>query len=345
MKPIRSMLLSFALTLALAASAFAGAAEDAIKDLASDDFQKREAATATLSAMSDAALPALEKAAQDKDAEVRWRAERAIQSIRARGGKAQGAAAPSSDKKAETPKVEAPQGAGGPLDEVRRQLQAAQEELRKTQPQLDEILKGFGGGELFGGDFSKMLEGMEKRFRDMESGRGPGMARDFWSFRFDPRNGTWERVGGERSPVAEYGLATSTTPAVLKAQLKLDGEPDGRVIDEVRAGSLAEKAGLQPFDLVLKVDGLPVLEEGDLEALAAEGAHALAIVRGGERMELAFATPARATPRATPSEERSPLKPVPAPKATPPAPELPAEKEAPAPKEEAPAKKDGLRHY
>src|SRR5438270_10869863 len=83
--------------------ALAAGVDDLVRDLGSDDFKKREAATQALSEAGPDAVPALEKAAKDKDPEVRWRAEKALQAIRSRGRP--GAGAP-----------EKPKGAKGPAE-------------------------------------------------------------------------------------------------------------------------------------------------------------------------------------------------------------------------------------
>jgi hypothetical protein len=56
--------------------------EKLIADLGSDDFEKREAATTKLGLIGADALPALEKAAQSDDAEVRRRAEDLVRDLR-----------------------------------------------------------------------------------------------------------------------------------------------------------------------------------------------------------------------------------------------------------------------
>jgi hypothetical protein len=334
------------LCLALAATALAGALEDAIRDLGSDDWKKREAATAALSAMGDEALPSLEKAAQDKDPEVRWRAERAIQSIRARGGKP--AAKPDADaKEVKTPppppavETPVPRLVPDALEGARERLKGVQEELRRQRPELDELLKGFGGIDLFGGELRKALEDMERSLRDMgrpeRPGRGSGLRPDFFSFRY--KDGKWEIVRPERPAAAKLGVETGEVPAVLRAQLKLGESPAGVVIEAVEAGSLALAAGLREFDVVLRIDGAGVSGEDDLAALLEPGEHKVAILREGERRELAFAGPAAEAPE----PKAAPAPKAEAPPAAPPAKAAPEATPAPAP---APEKGDGgLRRY
>ncbi|RME73665.1 MAG: HEAT repeat domain-containing protein, partial [Planctomycetota bacterium] len=53
-----------------------------IEQLGADDFATREKATATLAKAGKDALPLLEKAAHSPDPEVRWRAQKALASVR-----------------------------------------------------------------------------------------------------------------------------------------------------------------------------------------------------------------------------------------------------------------------
>jgi predicted metalloprotease with PDZ domain len=128
-------------------------------------------------------------------------------------------------------------------------------------------------------------------------------------------------------------------PAVLRAQLKLGESPAGVVIEAVEAGSLALAAGLREFDVVLRIDGAGVSGEDDLAALLEPGEHKVAILREGERRELAFAGPAAEAPE----PKAAPAPKAEAPPAAPPAKAAPEATPAPAP---APEKGDGgLRRY
>jgi len=68
----------------MALIAFAGepTIEELVKNLGAEDYSAREDATRALIARGAAAIPALEKAVQDKDVEVRMRAGRALRAIR-----------------------------------------------------------------------------------------------------------------------------------------------------------------------------------------------------------------------------------------------------------------------
>jgi hypothetical protein len=321
----------FFLTLCLCGFAYAGDLEDRIRDLGSDDFKRRETATAWLSDQGPEAVPQLEAAAKDKDPEVRWRAEKALLSIRARGGRAAAPAKPREPRPVDPPQTAEPpprtdvqpvtpdpDDLGDAIDRARRRLKQVEEQLKKARPGLEDFLGGLRSGDF---DPDRILQEMERRFRELEQpDRNLGASHDFWSFRF--KDGKWELVRPEDPVLTRVGVRTQPTPPVLKAQLKLEGEPDGIVVEEVAPGGLAAAAKLQPWDLILRVDGKPVSAEGDLEALLAPGDHAIQVVRAGARIDLAVTTPRQEAAR---------------PPATTPAPATPRAPE--------PSKKDELKKY
>jgi hypothetical protein len=309
---MRRAWLSLAFVLALGGAALAGALEDRIRDLGSDDFQKREAATAWLSSQGQEASSALAAAAKDKDPEVRWRATKALEAIRARGGQPAEAGKPARPRAPEPPhSVEPPPGGaaapelGDALERARKRLRDIDEQMKQLRPGVHDFMQSFGGGEL---DFDKIFEEMERRFRDLNRDPGAGgggqggLGSDFWSFRY--KDGKWELVRPDDAASTRVGLRTQPVPPVLRAQLRLEGELDGLVVEEVASKGIAADAGLAQWDLILAIDGKAARGEPDLEALLAPGPHRIAIVRGGERKELAVTTPATpAAPEAAPRPE------------------------------------------
>lgn len=326
---------SFALTLILAGTALAGGVEDAIKDLGHEDFQKREAATARLSEAGPDAIPALEKAARDADPEVRWRAQKALEAVRARSSSGRpngGSVAPSAAGEAPGPGRRTPEPPPPALDEAieraRQRLRDIQGEMSRQRPDLRRFLDELERGNLFGGDFGRLFEELERGMKDLNEGRPPvrefGARGDFWSFRF--KDGKWEIVRPGDPLTEKLGLRTQPMPPVLKAQLKLTR--DAIVIEEVAPNRLAATSGLQQYDVVLSVDGQPVAADGSFStALLVPGKHTLEIIRAGERTTLTFETPADAIERPTPRAEEEDEEETPAP--------------APAPEKE----KSGLRKY
>ncbi len=61
---------------------------------------------------------------------------------------------------------------------------------------------------------------------------------------------------------------------------------DGGVIDAVRAGSLADEAGLRPGDRLTRIDGHELRDAVDVQYYAAEDVIELGVVRGGEELRL-----------------------------------------------------------
>ncbi|RME76054.1 MAG: PDZ domain-containing protein [Planctomycetota bacterium] len=86
----------------------------------------------------------------------------------------------------------------------------------------------------------------------------------------------------------------------MRAQLRIDGDA-GFAIERVRPGGLASRAGLERFDVVIALDGNPVHDAAELEALGKPGSHTITVVRAGERRTIEFrngsAKPAPETPQ------------------------------------------------
>ena len=266
--------------------------EALIRDLGSDDFKVREEATDLLARRGAEAIPALEEATRDKDPEVRWRAEKALKAIRLRLSEAKSEAAPKDTQPG--PKEDSPREAG-------RRLRELEEELRRMHPELRDLLKGFRFEEYLPREFGRILEEIEERLQDLDR-REPGrLFRDFWTFRY--KDGQWTIERGEDPLSERIGVRTQPVTPVLRAQLRL-GDAPGIVIESVRPGSLAARAGIERYDLVLSLDSRPVSTEADLEALARPGPHRLLIVRAGERREVGLAVE-------TPAEEAAPEAPAP----------------------------------
>ena len=270
----------------------ASSVDDLIRDLASDDFKTREAATEALGARGAEAIPALEKAAKDKDPEVRWRAEKALKAAREKAAQKSEPALPqdgerSHEKTTPDPTEPAP-------DPARERLRELEDELSRMRPEIGELLKGMRLQDALPKEFGKILEEMEERLRDLDRPlpeRPP--VRDFWTFRY--KDGQWQ-VERSDDPIAEkVGVRTQPIPPVARAQLVLS-DPSGLAIEEVKPGSLAARAGLMRYDLLLVVDGKPVETERDLEILAREGDHQVEIMRAGSRQTVAVHTGAPPAP-------------------------------------------------
>ncbi len=80
-----------------------------------------------------------------------------------------------------------------------------------------------------------------------------------------------------------FGMTIDAVPAVEAQALGL-APREGVVILEVRRGGAADRAGLQPGDVILRVDGAAVRAPEDVVAAARDG-HAVMLVRRGHAQE------------------------------------------------------------
>jgi hypothetical protein len=177
-----------------------------------------------------------------------------------------------------------------------------EEQIRRLNPELDELLRGLKLQDRLPRALGRLLEDMQERLRDLDAPWREGDAhREFWSFRF--QDGRWE-VERSPDPVADkVGVRTQPLPPLVRAQLGLEGTA-GLAIERVRSGSIAERAGLERWDIVLEVDGAAVASEADLEALAAPGTHEVAFLRRGKRETRSVVVEGEVAPVMEPEEKR-----------------------------------------
>ncbi|WP_298211797.1 DegQ family serine endoprotease [Acidovorax sp.] len=88
---------------------------------------------------------------------------------------------------------------------------------------------------------------------------------------------------------AQLGVAVQEVNQAFAESFKLD-KPEGALVASVTKGSPAEKAGLQPGDVIRQVDGQPIVASGDLpawvgQALPGQQAR-LSVWRQGKPLEL-----------------------------------------------------------
>jgi serine protease Do len=86
---------------------------------------------------------------------------------------------------------------------------------------------------------------------------------------------------------ARLGVAIQEVNQAFADSFKLD-KPEGALVSSVENGGPADKAGLQPGDIVRKVDGQPVMSAGDLPA-------AIGMRTPGEKVELELWRDGKAT--------------------------------------------------
>lgn len=281
----------------------AASVDDLIRDLASDDFKTREAATEALGDRGEEALPALEKAAQDKDPEVRWRAEKALKAAHARAaaGPRRVPETPPAGRGARAPERRTPEPrdpATVPQDRAEERLRELEESMRRLHPEIGDMLKGMKLQKVLPREFGQIFDEMEQRLKDLDRAQDRMSTRDFWTFRY--KDGKWQ-IERSDDPIAEkIGVRTQPVPPVARAQLMLMDTP-ALALEEIKPDSIALRAGLLRYDLILTVDGKPCETDKDLEILARAGDHKIGILRGGKRETVAVTV--EAPPEAPPPIE------------------------------------------
>lgn len=237
-----------------------------VEALASDRFERREAATAALRKIGEPARPALEEASRSPDPEVRFRAIAVLKDLDARGlrpprtgggGGAReegGALQVESVSVQEWPdrvRVAVTTQRGGKREEKVYEA-PTREELRKRHPDI--YARYLEGG------FSRVLDP-----RDFLVPSPPFRGLDLDEEFERMRRGMLDRRGfgglkeGVRRP--RLGITHEPVPEALALHLKLEG---GALLTSVAQGSPAEQAGLKAQDILLRFGDSPVRTVDDL---------------------------------------------------------------------------------
>lgn len=292
----------------------APSAEDLVRKLGNEDYAVREDATRKLIEMGPKAVPALEAALKSEDLEVRLRAGRALSAIR-RGGDERATEAEASDepfaggRRSMNRGVEI-QMADGKVKVRVRQVEDGKEvvkeyegesleQLRKDNPELNDVLGGFRFRVQRGSPFDFDMD-------DFWRGRGLEFDDDFWRGlhkdleRDMERQRRWldharkfmeERTQQEAEAVPQgpqLGIRATRPEGVVDAQLELGGK--GLVVDAVEKGSLADRLGLERYDILLELNGAEIRRAEDVGAALAnapEGGKAAArVMRRGKSVDL-----------------------------------------------------------
>jgi hypothetical protein len=300
------------LPLALAAAVLAEDPADVdglISKLGDRDYAVREEATKKLVEMGEKAIPALEKALQSEDLEVRVRAGQALRAIRGNGAE---------EAKAEEPRPSTP-------TQMRRMSLSMQgdkvivtitelvdgkevtktyegksiDELREKYPELRPHL-GDGGRlqfqfgvhddfdmDKFWEDWNKNLDEDMRRWQEEARRDVERMQRWLELFRERPQPRRPDAGFARLGPL--LGARAMKPAAVLDAQLGLEGK--GLVIEAVEQDSLAARLGLQRFDVLVELNGREIRGIEDVSVALRtppEGGKAVAkIVRRTQMMTLA----------------------------------------------------------
>jgi len=279
--------------LALLARAGDATPEELVKKLADEKYEVREQATKDLIAMGDAAAPALEKALQSDDLEVRLRAGRALRAIRGGDGGKSDEAGPTTPG---NPDPGAPRAARSNVRSV--QVQSAEGKVKvrvSTVEDGKETVKEYEGEsiEQLKKDHPE-LEGVLGNFR-VETRRSPGLRPfdmdEFWRSSLDEedqdlfremdrlrrqmieeflgrRGGAPGRARDATALRSQLGIVAERPEPALDDQLDLRGR--GLVVREVAEGTLAARLGLRRFDILVDLNGHEISGREDV-ARALEG--------------------------------------------------------------------------
>jgi len=269
-----------------------------VRKLGAETYEVREQATTDLIALADAAVPALKKALESKDLEVRLRASRALREIRKnKSGGASGTPQTESGKGADSDKKGKPAEAVGPHarsrarsveielrdgkvrvktrvvtdgKEVAREYEGASiEELKKRYPELRRLLSDVRvtTGSMPKDSFD-LDEIWKSGFSTMDRQRIERMQKD--------ARARLERFQAlERELTRRFRMPLESRPlnwpetdgpqlgafvAEPDAVLAAQLELNGRgvVIQRVLPGTLAEKLGFKRYDILMEINGVVV---------------------------------------------------------------------------------------
>ena len=281
-------------------------AEDLVAKLGANEYAVRERATKDLIAMGNRAIPALRTALESEDLEIRMRAGRAMRAIQSGGAPIE------KEEKAEeeTPRKALPgnrftrsveiQIQAGKVHVKVRTMEDGKEKtdtyegdsieaLRKKHPELRELLadvhastgrdpfdldrvwKEFGR-DRGNRDWKKWQEDVRRQMEELRR-----FEREFfkeWRTPRLPREFEWFGATGG----ARLGVYLEGPDPVVDAQLQLRGR--GLVVRRVTAGSIADKLGLRRYDILVELNGKPIVNRKANELLA----EALKAYKGGTKL-------------------------------------------------------------
>lgn len=279
-----------------------------IADLADPTYEVREKAYKALVKIGQPAVPALQKAKESKDAEVAASAAEALRAI----GKSSPQPERGTQERPRDPRAQPRRGQipGMPntddefFNELEKGLPKTMQDLMKR---MREQGNGNGGFRMLTPDdpiFKEFMKGLGGKGMDLEQmfGIKPGQPRA------RSRTFTWSNVPQRQTPANRLGVVAGQPSRILRSHLDLPAH-GGLVINRfIGVRPWAQQQGLQPFDIMLSIDGKPLRAYADFNHVLAGGK--LEIVRKGKRMTLTLAkAPEPEQPQARPRPVR------PAPKA------------------------------
>jgi hypothetical protein len=283
-----------------------------VKKLGSEDYAVREDAQKKLIEMGERAVPALEEALKSDDLEVRLRAGRALRAI--------GAEPKQAEKAVEVEEAGEPVAPGVQQRSTSLQIMpgkvtitvtetvdgkqvtktyeaSSMEELKEKYPELkldNRFQFRFGGRDDFDMDkfwkeWNSNFENFDddmKKWQDETRREVDAMRRWLEHWRNQP-----QRMRPDQRlafPGGMLGVRASMPTAVLDAQLDLRGK--GIVIEAVEKDSLADRLGLQRFDILVELNGREIHGAEDVAAalhgLAADAKVSAKVVRRSHQVAL-----------------------------------------------------------
>jgi hypothetical protein len=272
-----------------------------VQDLGSDEFATREAAEKELAKIGAAAVPQLKKALEDRDAERADRARRVLAEIEKSQSKPEkkpglgGGVRLSSrdlsrgvtfdlypDGRVELTVPEEDKETGKKVYKTYKaeSMDAFKEKHPEIarQYEIDKFMPRVEWKHLDQNEFENWWQDWKRRF-DEEWGKNRDEMWKEWKLPLDEDFEKWvdeqrkriEELRRKRLPPLpdretpteggrEFGIKIEPVNETLAAQLDLK-EGEGVQISEVKAGSLAEKAGLKRHDVVLKLNGAAITDK------------------------------------------------------------------------------------
>lgn len=287
--------------------------EALIRDLGGD-AEKRDQARRELKSIGKPAIPYLRKAARDQDAERAMAARSLLLDLAGKDGKS---ASGSSDVRVVyhdwAKGIDFVRDESGHLtltvpeqddSSGKREFKTYQadslEEFKKRYPK---IAATYDVDKLSSPEaLSKKAQDDWRRLREQlglgsKEGAAPGGSDDFqsmerWIDRHEQMMRRRLQRWGERHPVAPeqaqgrtLGVLAGALPPALRSQLNL-GDAEGLLVHHVQPGSVAEKAGLHPHDVLLRLNQQPIKDlasfRSDVAKALSGDAFTLDILRGGK---------------------------------------------------------------
>jgi hypothetical protein len=320
------ILIPVALAAVVALAQDAAKTDELIERLGNEDYAVREEATKALIEMGDEAIPALEKALESEDLEVRLRAGRALREIRGMGETrkkieekevVERSAGASSTRRGDSFELQMSNGKvrlrrTEYLDGEKKVTEyeaGSLEELKKKHPELEGFLgrfrmevtpfQGPKKPRQDGFDMDRFWEDWSKEFND-----------DFWNRwhqdlrrdaermrrlaeRWDEERERWlerpSRPQRQPAPAGRIlGVRASEPDPVLDSQLQLRGA--GIVIEAVERDTVADTLGLRRYDILVELNGVAIRGLGDVSRAllsTAEGKpHNAKVIRKGQPTRL-----------------------------------------------------------